>query len=138
MATLQAGIVSEPRENPPGRNFERVGPAEEKACQGSASTCDGTNFLSLPRPALTMATNQQRAYGELRSWKAPADFTGAFYDVVPENHQEQFPGPARKEHFQLAAVSAIRKGGIVALLFAIRALKELRRGDGGKRNALMA
>ena len=45
------------------------------------------------------------------------------YDVVPAQSVEQFQ-PARKDHFVFGRGSCDMKGGIVSMLYAIRALKE--------------
>jgi acetylornithine deacetylase/succinyl-diaminopimelate desuccinylase-like protein len=46
------------------------------------------------------------------------------YDVVPAQSAEQFQ-PSRKEHFLFGRGSCDMKGGIVAMLYAIRALKKM-------------
>src|SRR4029077_11048561 len=45
------------------------------------------------------------------------------YDVVPAQSREQFQ-PRRKEHFLFGRGSCDMKGGIVAMLYAILALRE--------------
>jgi acetylornithine deacetylase/succinyl-diaminopimelate desuccinylase family protein len=56
------------------------------------------------------------------SGKATLYFHG-HYDVVPAQSSTQFQ-PERKDHFLFGRGSCDMKGGIVAMLFAIRALKE--------------
>ena len=45
------------------------------------------------------------------------------YDVVPSQSAEQFK-PARKKHFLFGRGACDMKGGIVSMLYAMRALKE--------------
>src|SRR5258708_9105961 len=53
------------------------------------------------------------------------------YDVVPAQSPEQFQ-PIRKEHFLFGRGSCDMKGGIVAMLYAVRALQECRVPLNGK------
>src|SRR5215469_4761908 len=53
------------------------------------------------------------------------------YDVVPAQTQEQFR-PVRKEHFLFGRGSCDMKGGIVAMLYAIRAMQECRYKPDGR------
>jgi succinyl-diaminopimelate desuccinylase len=54
----------------------------------------------------------------------PALYFHGRYDVVPAQTSAQFQ-PQRKEHFLFGRGSADLKGGIVAMLYAIRTLKEI-------------
>ena len=53
----------------------------------------------------------------------PALYFHGHYDVVPAQSPQQFV-PSRKDHFLFGRGSCDMKGGIVAMLYAIRALKE--------------
>jgi succinyl-diaminopimelate desuccinylase len=119
MAALLAELVAIPTENPPGKNYracadllerhlrefglecERVSPADSNQTDGDAPVCLLGNYGSGERTL----------------------YFHGHYDVVPAQSQEQFQ-PVRKEHFLLGRGSCDMKGGIVAMLYAIRALKE--------------
>jgi succinyl-diaminopimelate desuccinylase len=120
IATLLADLVAIPTENPPGKHYrtcvdllqthvrevgldcERLGP-----CVSS----DGPEYF----PESLLAT-----YG---SGERTLYFHG-HYDVVPAQTSAQFQ-PLRKEHFLFGRGSSDMKGGIVAMLYAIRALKQI-------------
>ncbi|MGB2634157.1 MAG: ArgE/DapE family deacylase [Candidatus Acidiferrum sp.] len=119
MAALLAELVAIPTENPPGRHYrpcvnllearlrvagldcERVGPRVSK---------DGGEYS----PESLLAT-----YG---GGERTIYFHG-HYDVVPAQNPAQFQ-PRRKEHFLFGRGSSDMKGGIVAMLYAICALRE--------------
>lgn len=120
MAALLAELVAIPTENPPGENYcactellelrmsefgldcERLTPGDSKAEPDGAPVC------------------LQASYGRGES---ALHFHG-HYDVVPAQSPEQFK-PSRKEHFLFGRGACDMKGGIVAMLYAIRALKEI-------------
>jgi succinyl-diaminopimelate desuccinylase len=119
MAVLLAELVVIPTENPPGKNYracadllerrlgefgldcERVSAADSNQTDGDAPVCLIGNYGSGERTL----------------------YFHGHYDVVPAQSQEQFK-PVRKEHFLFGRGSCDMKGGIVAMLYAIRALKE--------------
>src|SRR5882762_463436 len=120
MAALLAELVAIPTENPPGKNYrvcadlleirmsefgldcERLAPRDSKAEADGAPVC------------------LQASYGRGER----ALYFHGHYDVVPAQSAEQFQ-PVRKEHFLFGRGSCDMKGGIVAMLYAIRALKEI-------------
>ncbi len=120
MAALLAELVAIPTENPPGKNYrvcadlleirmsefgldcERRAPGDSKAEADGAPVC------------------LQASYGRGER----ALYFHGHYDVVPAQSAEQFQ-PVRKEHFLFGRGSCDMKGGIVAMLYAIRALKEI-------------
>src|SRR6266849_2068010 len=120
MAALLADLVAIPTENPPGKNYracanlleirmrefrldcERRVPEDSKAEPGDAPVC------------------LQASYGRGER----ALYFHGHYDVVPAQSAEQFQ-PMRKEHFLFGRGSCDMKGGIVAMLYAIRALQEI-------------
>jgi len=120
MAALLAELVAIPTENPPGKNYracadlleirmsefgldcERLAPGDSKAEPDGAPVC------------------LQASYGRGER----ALYFHGHYDVVPAQSAEQFQ-PVRKEHFLFGRGSCDMKGGIVAMLYAIRALKEI-------------
>src|SRR6266404_9115907 len=127
MAALLAEFVAIATENPPGKNYracanlleirmsefgldcERLAPGDSKAEPDGAPVC------------------LQASYGRGES----ALYFHGHYDVVPAQSPEQFQ-PVRKEHFLFGRGSCDMKGGIVAMLYAILALKECGVGLGGR------
>src|SRR6266446_4323789 len=120
MAALLAELVAIPTENPPGKNYrvcadllelrmsefgldcERLAPGDSKAKPDGAPVC------------------LQASYGRGER----ALYFHGHYDVVPAQSPEQFQ-PSRKEHFLFGRGACDMKGGIVAMLYAIRALQEI-------------
>ena len=122
MAALLAELVSVPTENPPGRNYRSCADLlEHKLCQ-TGLACERHEF-----PASTAETEASdetpvsliASYGSA----ARALYFHGHYDVVPAQSAAQFQ-PERKDHFLFGRGSCDMKGGIVAMLFAVRALKE--------------
>ncbi len=130
MAALLAEMVSVPTENPPGRNYRACADLlEEKLCQAGL-TCERHVFpASLARADASDETAVSLMAG-FGSGSRTLYFHG-HYDVVPAQSPEQFQ-PVRKEHFLFGRGSCDMKGGIVAMLFAVRALKECGVELGGK------
>ena len=119
MAALLAELVAIPTENPPGNQYARCADLLETRLREAGLEChraqppenvkDGA-----PAPASLLAT-----YGQ---GERTVHFHG-HYDVVPAQSREQFQ-PARRDHFLFGRGSCDMKGGIVAMLYAFRALKE--------------
>ena len=119
MAGLLAELVAIPTENPPGKNYRacadlleirmrefgldcvRLAPGDSKKDPDDAPVC----LLA--------------GYGRGER----AIYFHGHYDVVPAQSPRQFE-PFRKEHFLFGRGSCDMKGGIVAMLYAILALKE--------------
>jgi len=119
MASLLAELVAVPTENPPGRNYpEFVALFENRLCQ-LGLTCDrikgesegDENDAAAPSLCVSFGQGNRVLY-----------FHG-HYDVVPAQAETQFQ-PERKEHFLMGRGSADMKGGIVAMLYAMLALRE--------------
>jgi succinyl-diaminopimelate desuccinylase len=119
MAALLTELVAVPTENPPGKNYgvcadllehrlKRVGLDCERLEVGAPNSSGGGN------PACLIASHG--------SGEGVLYFHG-HYDVVPAQSQEQFQ-PLRKEHFLFGRGTCDMKGGIVAMLYAILALKQ--------------
>ena len=118
-AALLAELVAIPTENPPGRNYLACANLLAKRMREMGLKCErwepGEQTENLgDRPVCLMASHGQ---GERVLY-----FHG-HYDVVPAQSAEQFR-PARKEHFLFGRGSCDMKGGIIAMLYAILALKE--------------
>jgi acetylornithine deacetylase/succinyl-diaminopimelate desuccinylase family protein len=120
MAALIEKLVAIPTENPPGRNYRPCVDFLENtlrqaglACERLGPSVSAGNPESLPESLLsTYGTGTRTLY-----------FHG-HYDVVPAQSQEQFQ-PSRKGHFLFGRGSCDMKGGIVAMFYAICALKEI-------------
>ena len=117
---LLADLVAIPTENPPGKNYRpcvdflethlrEVGLECERL--GPGATRDDAEYS----PESLLATHGS---GERTLY-----FHG-HYDVVPAQSSAQFE-PLRKEHFLFGRGSSDMKGGIVAMLYAIRALQQI-------------
>jgi succinyl-diaminopimelate desuccinylase len=127
MASLLAELVSIPTENPPGKNYGACVDLLEKELRGHGLDCERV-----------AAPNQKKDGGEalvsLFAGYGRGERTLYFhghYDVVPAQSAEQFR-PVRKDHFLFGRGSCDMKGGIVAMLYAILALKECSGELGGR------
>ena len=119
MARAIAELVAIPSENPPGNHYGAVVRALEKQIR----RC-GFGFTRLqPKPkgktAKEIPACLLAEYGE---GERTLYFHG-HYDVVPAQSREQFT-PVRKRHFLFGRGACDMKGGLVAMLYAMRALKE--------------
>jgi succinyl-diaminopimelate desuccinylase len=122
MAVLLAELVRVPTENPPGRNYRVCADLlEKKLCQAGL-TCERhvspASFASADASAETAVSLTASSGSGTRTL-----YFHGHYDVVPAQSAEQFR-PVRKEHFLFGRGCCDMKGGIVAMLFAVRALKE--------------
>jgi len=127
MGALLSELVAVPTENPPGKNYRVCADLLEKRLRQTGLECERleapvTTSDEGDRPVCLIAS-----YG---SGERVFYFHG-HYDVVPAQSQEQFQ-PIRKEHFLFGRGSCDMKGGIVAMLYAILALKESGAELGGR------
>jgi succinyl-diaminopimelate desuccinylase len=119
MGALLAGLVAIPTENPPGKNYRLCADYLESRLLEA-----GLDWERLP------AANSKKdgditpicLLGSYGRGERTLYFHG-HYDVVPAQSAQQFQ-PLRKEHFLIGRGSCDMKGGIVAMFYAIRALKE--------------
>jgi succinyl-diaminopimelate desuccinylase len=119
MASFLAELVALPTENPPGKNYRACAKLLETRIRHFGLDCerfeppvpeqesDDTPVCLLA----TFGTGQRSLY-----------FHG-HYDVVPAHSADQFQ-PSRKGYFLFGRGSCDMKGGIVAMLYAILAIKE--------------
>ncbi len=122
MAELLAEFVRVPTENPPGRNYRICADLlEKKLCQAGL-TCERHELPASPARADASDEPAVSLMASFGSGSHTLYFHG-HYDVVPAQSPEQFQ-PERKEHFLFGRGSCDMKGGIVAMFFAVRALKE--------------
>jgi succinyl-diaminopimelate desuccinylase len=120
MATLLGELVAIPTENPPGANYRQCVDLLANGLLRAGLDCE------------RLAAGYSRADGDsaaecllaFHGSGEPALYFHGHYDVVPAQSREQFQ-PSRKEHFLFGRGSCDMKGGIVAMLYAIRALKEI-------------
>jgi succinyl-diaminopimelate desuccinylase len=121
IAALLADLVAIPTENPPATHYRPCVDFLEThlreislGCQRLESNVsrDGAERS----PEILLATHGS---GQ------PTLYFHGHYDVVPAQTSAQFQ-PLRKEHLVFGRGSADMKGGIVAMLYAIRALKQFK------------
>jgi acetylornithine deacetylase/succinyl-diaminopimelate desuccinylase family protein len=132
MARAVAELVAIPSENPPGENYRLVATILE-------------NYIR----RFGFAFKRLQPKTKVRNWKeSPACLLGEYgrgertlyfhghYDVVPAQSVEQFK-PTRNKHFLFGRGACDMKGGIVAMLYGMRALKECGAGLHGKIGLLL-
>jgi acetylornithine deacetylase/succinyl-diaminopimelate desuccinylase family protein len=119
MAVLLAELVAIPTENPPGKNYRACADLLERRLGEFGLDCERVSATDSNREADDAPVCLLGIYGR----GDPTIYFHGHYDVVPAQSAEQFQ-PARKDHFLFGRGSCDMKGGIVAMLYAIRALKE--------------
>src|SRR6266487_5404293 len=127
MAALLAELVAIPTENPPGRNYRACADVLEDRLRR-----EGLEFERFETGKQTERTADSPIcligfYGR----GGRVLYFHGHYDVVPAQSAGQFR-PMRKEHFLFGRGSCDMKGGIVAMLYAILALKECGAGLEGR------
>jgi succinyl-diaminopimelate desuccinylase len=122
MAALLAELVNVPTENPPGRNYRACVDLLERKLRHAGLTCERYEFPASSPLADTSNQASANLIATYGSGPRTLYFHG-HYDVVPAQSPEQFHA-VRKEYFLFGRGSCDMKGGIVAMLFAIRALRE--------------
>lgn len=118
MAALLAELVAIATENPPGNNYRVCADLLEQRLRDFGLDCTrlvpaGAQNQREEIPAVLIASSG--------SGKRTLYFHG-HYDVVPAQSPEQFH-PIRKEDFLFGRGSCDMKGGIVAMLYAILAIR---------------
>ena len=118
MAALVAELVAIPTENPPGKNYRACADLLENRLRRVGLDCErleaaDSKAAASDSPGCLIAT-----YGRGER----VFYFHGHYDVVPAQSIEQFQ-PSRKDHFLFGRGSCDMKGGIVAMLYAILALK---------------
>jgi succinyl-diaminopimelate desuccinylase len=119
MARVVAELVAIASENPPGKNYQAVTKVLEKYIRRF-----GFDFERLQPKTRTKNLRKSPVclLAEYGRGERTLYFHG-HYDVVPAQTAEQFK-PVRKNHFLFGRGTCDMKGGIVAMLYAVRALKE--------------
>jgi len=127
IASLLADLVAIPTENPPGKHYRPCADLLESRLREAGLDCERLG-PSVSRPDVQYCPESLLAtYG---SGERTFYFHG-HYDVVPAQTAAQFY-PVRKEHFLFGRGSSDMKGGIVAMLFAIRVLQQIEADLKGK------
>jgi succinyl-diaminopimelate desuccinylase len=119
MAALLAELVAIPTENPPGKNYRACADLLERRMREAGLACERFSSAGANKEASDVPIC---LLGSCGAGDRALYFHG-HYDVVPAQSAEQFQ-PIHKEHFLFGRGSCDMKGGIVAMLYAIRALKE--------------
>ena len=127
MARAVAELVAIPSENPPGENYRLVATILENYIRRF-----GFAFKRLQPKTTARNLKESPAclLGEYGRGERTLYFHG-HYDVVPAQSVEQFK-PMRNKHFLFGRGACDMKGGIVAMLYGMRALKECGAGLCGK------
>ena len=120
MADLLAELVGIPTENPPGKNYRACANLLEIRLRESGLNCERLAPEDSKKDPDDAPICLLASYGRGER----ALYFHGHYDVVPAQSPEQFK-PSRKEHFLFGRGACDMKGGIVAMLYAIRALKEI-------------
>jgi len=132
MASLLAELVSVPTENPPGRNYCEFAGIFEARVRRLGLECERLEPFQRGGGSDDTPACLSVSYG---SGDRTLYFHG-HYDVVPAQSQEQFK-PLRKDHFLFGRGSCDMKGGIIAMLYAMLALKECGIEMDGKINLIL-
>src|ERR1700757_222633 len=120
MAALLAELIAIPTENPPGKHYRPCVDLLETHLLKLGLDCERL------RPSVSIQDAQYSPESLLATHGAGERtfYFHGHYDVVPAQTPTQFQ-PIRKEHFLFGRGSSDMKGGIVAMLYAIRTLKEV-------------
>jgi succinyl-diaminopimelate desuccinylase len=143
MASLLAELVAIPTENPPGTHYRACVDFLEARLRNAGLDCERLKPELAGKHAASDAVDvaaddvaDNAAYSPecLLATHGSGERTFYFhghYDVVPAQSPAQFL-PIRKEHFLFGRGSSDMKGGIVAMLYAILALKQFQVDLNGK------
>jgi succinyl-diaminopimelate desuccinylase len=113
-------LVAIPTENPPGKNYRACVDVLETHLRQAGLDCQRLG----PGDSKDDAKHSPESLLATHGSGERALYFHGHYDVVPAQTREQFQ-PLRKEHFLFGRGSSDMKGGIVAMLYAIRALKQI-------------
>jgi len=119
MAALASKLIAIPTENPPGRNYRACATLLESRLAHYGLAYQRYEAAQGLETDLDTAVSLLAHYGQ----GDRALYFHGHYDVVPAQSPDQF-APVRDQHFLFGRGSCDMKGGIVAMLFAILALRE--------------
>jgi succinyl-diaminopimelate desuccinylase len=131
IASFLTDLVAIPTENPPGKNYRACVNFLEARLRNAGLGCERVKPES---PSNDAACHAKYSPETLLATQGSGERTLYFhghYDVVPAQSPAQFI-PVRKEHFLFGRGSSDMKGGIVAMLYAILALKHFQVDLNGK------
>jgi succinyl-diaminopimelate desuccinylase len=120
MSAMLEELVSVSTENPPGNNYRACVDVLESHLRRADLDFERFAYEGSSETGDDVAECLFATYG---SGKSALYFHG-HYDVVPAQSADQFR-PRREGHFLFGRGSCDMKGGIVAMLYAIAALKEI-------------
>jgi len=120
IAALLAELVAIPTENPPGKNYRACVDLLETHLRRAGLDCQRLG----PGVSRDDAEHSPESLLAIHGSGERTLYFHGHYDVVPAQTREQFQ-PLRKEHFLFGRGSSDMKGGIAAMLYAIRALKQM-------------
>jgi succinyl-diaminopimelate desuccinylase len=127
MAALLAELIIIPTENPPGKNYRACTDLLETRLREFGLDCERLRPGDSRTDTDGEPVSLQASYGHGKK----AIYFHGHYDVVPAQSPAQFQ-PVRKEHFLFGRGACDMKGGIVAMLYAILALKATRAEGNGR------
>src|SRR5260370_41658435 len=130
MAALVADLDAIPTENAPGKNYRACADLLENRLRQGGLECERLEAGEAKEGTGDNPVCLVANYG----WGERVLYFHGHYDVVPAQAREQFH-PLRKDHFVFGRGTCDMKGGIVAMFYAILALKECD-GELGGRSAL--
>jgi len=122
IASFLTDLVAIPTENPPGKNYRACVDFLEARLRNAGLDCERVKPDSTGRDAACDAEYSPEALFTAHGSGERTLYFHGHYDVVPAQSPAQFI-PVRKEHFLFGRGSSDMKGGIVAMLYAIVALK---------------
>ncbi len=118
MASLLAELVAIPTENPPGKNYRACADLLERRIRQCGLDCQRFEPAELKNESADEPVCLIAHFGG----RQRTIYFHGHYDVVPAQSAEQFT-PIRKGHFLFGRGSCDMKGGIVAMLYAMLALR---------------
>ena len=132
MAAFLAELVAIPTENPPGKNYRACAELLESRIRQLGLDCER---IAPAGPRTETGDDPVCLLASFGSGQRSLYFHG-HYDVVPAQSAEQFQ-PSRKEHFLFGRGSCDMKGGIVAMLYAMVAIRQCGEKFNGKIGLLL-
>jgi succinyl-diaminopimelate desuccinylase len=119
MADYLCALIAIPTANPPGKNYRSCADLLQERIEKFKLDCLRLEVDEMGQSADDTPVSLLAAYG-----KGPRTlYFHGHYDVVPAQSSEQFV-PQRKGDFIFGRGACDMKGGLVAMLYAVRALQE--------------
>jgi succinyl-diaminopimelate desuccinylase len=144
MAAALGELVTVATENPPGKNYGACAKVLEGQLRQAGLSCARHEFPASAASANSKGAIQENGVpGDDGTDESAVSLVATFgggtrtlyfhghYDVVPAQAPTQFQ-PVRREHFLFGRGACDMKGGIVAMMYAVRALRACGVELGGK------